>query len=64
MKLLHTSDSHIGRTLKGRNRLDEQRQVIAQIAGVARDHHADAVLIVGDPYDMSAPTSEAQQLVV
>ena len=64
MKLLHTADWHIGKTLKGRNRLDEQRQVIAQIIAVAREHQPDAVLIAGDLYDMSAPSAEAQQLVV
>ncbi len=64
MKLLHTADWHIGKTLKGRNRLDEQRQVIAQIIAVAREHEPDAVLIAGDLYDMSAPSAEAQQLVV
>ena len=30
MKLLHTSDWHVGKTLKGRNRLDEQRAVLAR----------------------------------
>jgi exonuclease SbcD len=64
VKLLHTADWHIGKTLKGRNRLDEQRQVIAQIIAAARDHQPDAVLIAGDLYDMSAPSAEAQQLVV
>ena len=64
MKLLHTSDWHIGKTLKGRNRLDEQRKVIAQIVACAREHQPDAVLIAGDLYDMSAPSAEAQQLVV
>ena len=64
MKLLHTSDWHIGKTLKGRNRLDEQRKVIGQIIEVAREHQPDAVLIAGDLYDVSAPSAEAQQLVV
>ena len=64
MKLLHTSDWHIGKTLKGRNRLDEQRKVIGQIIDVAREHQPDAVLIAGDLYDVSAPSAEAQQLVV
>ena len=36
MKLLHTSDWHVGKTLKGRNRLDEQREVLGQIVEVAR----------------------------
>ena len=64
MKLLHTSDWHVGKTLKGRNRLDEQRAVIAQIIGIAREHQPDAVLIAGDLYDASAPSAHAQQLVV
>jgi exonuclease SbcD len=64
VKLLHTSDWHVGKTLKGRNRLDEQRKVIGQIIEVAREHQPDAVLIAGDLYDMSAPSAESQQLVV
>ena len=36
MKLLHTSDWHVGKTLKGRNRLDEQSAVLREIVGVAR----------------------------
>lgn len=64
MKFLHTADWHVGKTLKGRNRLDEQRAVIGQIVGYAREHQVDAVLIAGDLYDSSAPTADAQQLVV
>ena len=64
MKLLHTSDWHIGKTLKGRSRLDEQRDVLAEIIAVARREPLDAVLIAGDLYDSSAPSAAAQQLVV
>ena len=64
MRLLHTSDWHVGKTLKGRNRLDEQRKVIGQIIEVAREHQPDAILIAGDLYDVSAPSAESQQLVV
>ena len=64
MKLLHTSDWHIGKTLKGRSRLDEQREVLAEIIAVARREPLDAVLIAGDLYDSSAPSAAAQQLVV
>jgi exonuclease SbcD len=64
MKFLHTADWHVGKTLKGRSRLDEQRAVIGQIINHAREQHVDAVLIAGDLYDSSAPTAEAQQLVV
>jgi len=64
MKLLHTSDWHIGKTLKGRNRLDEQRAVLDEIVRVAAEQEVDAVLIAGDLYENSAPTAEAQKLVV
>jgi exonuclease SbcD len=64
VKFLHTSDWHIGKVLKGRNRLEEQRAVLGEIVGIAREHDVDAVLIAGDLYDTAAPTAEAQQLVV
>jgi DNA repair protein SbcD/Mre11 len=64
VKLLHTSDWHVGKTLKGRSRLDEQREVLAEIIAVARREPLDAVLIAGDLYDSSAPSAAAQQMVV
>ena len=64
MKFLHTADWHVGKTLKGRSRLDEQRAVLGQIIGHAREHDVDAVLIAGDLYDTAAPSPDAQQLVV
>ena len=64
MKILHTSDWHVGKTLKGRDRLDEQRAVLAEIVGIAREHEVDAVLVAGDLYDAAVPSAEAQQLVV
>jgi exonuclease SbcD len=35
LKFLHTADWHVGKTLKGRDRLEEQRAVLAEIAGIA-----------------------------
>ncbi len=64
MRFLHTSDWHVGKTLKGHSRIDEQEQVLREIVGVARDHEVDAVLVAGDLYDTAAPTAAAQQLVV
>ena len=51
MRFLHTSDWHIGKTLKGRDRLDEQRAVLAEIAEIAEKHQVDAVLVAGDVYE-------------
>lgn len=64
MRLLHTSDWHVGKTLKGHSRLDEQEQVLREIVAIAREHEVDAVLIAGDLYDTAAPSAQAQQLVI
>ncbi|MGH3208420.1 MAG: exonuclease SbcCD subunit D, partial [Trebonia sp.] len=64
MKFLHTADWHVGKTLKGRDRLDEQRAVLAEIAALAEARSVDAVLVAGDVYDLSAPSAPAQRLVV
>ncbi|TQS45441.1 metallophosphoesterase family protein [Cryptosporangium phraense] len=64
MRFLHTSDWHVGKVLKGRNRLDEQRAVLREIVSLARTHEVDAVLVAGDLYDSAAPSAEAQELVV
>lgn len=64
MRFLHTSDWHVGKTLKGHNRLGEQAEVLGEIVAVAREQEVDAVLIAGDLYDTAAPSAEAQRLVV
>lgn len=64
MKFLHTADWHVGKTLKGRDRLEEQKAVLAEIAGIAEAHEVDAVLVAGDVYDTAAPSAPAQQAVI
>ncbi|GFG63814.1 nuclease SbcCD subunit D [Mycobacterium kubicae] len=64
MKFLHTSDWHIGKTLKGRSRLEEQKDVLKEIVDIASREAVDAVLIAGDLYETSSPSAPAQQLVV
>lgn len=63
MKFLHTADWHVGKTLKGRSRLDEQRGVLAEIIDLALANEVDAVLVAGDLYDNAAPSADAQRLV-
>jgi exonuclease SbcD len=64
MKFLHTSDWHVGKTLKGQSRLDEQAAVLSEIVDIARREAVDAVLIPGDLYETTSPTADAQRLVV
>ncbi len=63
MKFLHTSDWHVGRTLRGRSRAEEHRAVLREIAEIAQAEAVDAVLVVGDLFDTAAPTPEAETIV-
>ncbi len=60
MKILHTSDWHVGKLLKGASRIEEHRRVLAEIAAVARREAVDLVVVAGDVYESAAPTPEAQ----
>lgn len=63
MKLLHTADWHVGRTIRGHSRADEHRAVLAEIAELAQRHAVDVVLVAGDQFDTAAPSAEAEQIV-
>lgn len=59
MKLLHTADWHIGRTLNGYSLLDEQKYAFKQILQIAKDEKVDGIVIAGDIYDRAVPSPEA-----
>ncbi len=61
MRLIHTSDWHLGRTFHGRSLLADQEVVLGALADLAADHRADAVVISGDLYDRAVPAPEAVQ---
>jgi exonuclease SbcD len=63
MRLLHTSDWHVGRKIRGRSRAGEHRAVLAEIVAIARDHRVDATLVVGDLFDISSPSPEDEEIV-
>lgn len=62
MRLLHTSDWHIGRTFHGQDLLVDQESVLSAIADLATEHEVDAVLIAGDIYDRAVPSAESVQV--
>ena len=59
MRLLHTSDWHIGRSLHGTDLLAEQEAVLARLAAVVREEAVDVVLLAGDVYDRAVPSADA-----
>jgi exonuclease SbcD len=63
MRILHTSDWHVGKVLKGRARHDEHIKVLAQVVEIARAERPDLVIVAGDLYDSSAPTADSTRVV-
>jgi DNA repair protein SbcD/Mre11 len=63
MRILHTSDWHVGRTVRGRSRADEHRAVLTEIAGLAHDRDVDLILVAGDQFDTGAPSAESERIV-
>lgn len=62
MKILHTSDWHIGKRLMSRERLDEQAEVLDEIVEICEKEEIDLVLIAGDIFDTYTPSAEAEEL--
>lgn len=62
MKILHTSDLHIGKRVKEFSMLDEQRFILNQILTTAEAEQPDAIILAGDIYDKSVPSAEAVSL--
>lgn len=63
MKILHTSDWHIGRTLHGASLADAQANYIDFLHQTVVEHEVDVVLISGDLFDRSIPSVESLKLV-
>lgn len=59
VKLLHTSDWHIGRTFHGADLLAEQEAVLGHLAELVVAESVDVVLVSGDIYDRAVPSAEA-----
>ncbi|GAA0350311.1 exonuclease SbcCD subunit D [Bacillus horti] len=62
MRLLHTADWHLGKTLEGRSRLPEQEQFLEELYQIVVDQNVDAVLMSGDVFDTVNPPALAEQL--
>ena len=62
MRILHTSDWHIGKRIAGRERLEEQRAILSEIADLCESERIELVLIAGDVFDTFLPSAEAEDL--
>ena len=62
MKILHTSDWHLGHVLYGYDRGEEQREMLAQMTDIVRQQRPDAFLLSGDVYHTAQPSAGVQRL--
>ena len=62
MKILHTSDWHLGKKLEGFSRLEEQIEVLEEIYDISENEKVDAIIIAGDLFDSFNPGVEAVEL--
>ncbi|MEV7345972.1 exonuclease SbcCD subunit D [Streptomyces sp. NPDC093544] len=62
MRLLHTSDWHLGRAFHRVNMLDAQSEFIGHLVSTVREHDVDAVVVSGDVYDRAVPPLAAVEL--
>lgn len=63
MRLLHTGDWHVGKTIRGRSRAQEFEAAIDNVVRIALDEKVDVVLHSGDLYDQRAAPADADRLI-
>ena len=59
MKLLHTSDLHVGKRVNEYSMIEDQKYILNVILEIVDDEKPDCVIIAGDVYDKSVPSAEA-----
>ncbi|MDK2934653.1 MAG: repair protein SbcD/Mre11 [Clostridiales bacterium] len=62
VKILHTSDWHLGKFLEHINRINEQKEFIDELCNIVEQENIDLVLIAGDIFDTYNPSSAAEEL--
>ncbi|MDP3386159.1 MAG: exonuclease SbcCD subunit D [Eubacteriales bacterium] len=62
MNILHTGDWHLGKTLEGFSRLEEQELFLDDFVRIAEENCIDLVIIAGDIYDSFNPSAKAEKM--
>ncbi|MFI8633906.1 exonuclease SbcCD subunit D [Microbacterium sp. NPDC077663] len=63
MRILHTSDWHIGRTFHGHSTLDALRDVLDELIAQVRARDVDVVIVAGDVFDSATPAAACYSLL-
>ncbi len=62
MKILHTSDWHLGQSFMGKKRDKEHEEFLDWLSDTVKEKNIDVVIISGDIFDTGAPPAYAQEL--
>jgi len=62
MRILHTSDWHLGKSLEQYSRLEEQEEFLKEFIEIVENNNIDLVLIAGDIYDNGNPPAKAEKM--
>ena len=62
MRILHTSDWHIGHRFYERSQIEEHRQFLDWLLAKIKEQKVDVLLVAGDIFDTAMPSSEATTL--
>ena len=63
MKILHTSDWHLGHTLYNYDRTEEQRAMLEQMVSIVEEQKPDVFLLCGDVYHTPQPSAAVQTML-
>lgn len=62
LRILHTSDWHLGKSLEGFSRLPEQEKFLEDFIDIVNENNIDLIIIAGDIYDSGNPPAIAEKL--
>ncbi|MDD3141569.1 MAG: exonuclease SbcCD subunit D [Lachnospiraceae bacterium] len=62
MRILHTSDWHLGKNIEGYSRMDEQEAFLNDFIEIVKNNNIDLIIIAGDIYDNPNPPARAEKM--
>lgn len=62
MRLIHTSDWHLGQHFYGKSRANEHQQFLNWLLMQVTTHNVDAIIVAGDIFDTTTPPSYAREM--
>ena len=64
MRIVHTADWHLGKTLYGKDRTEDEKKALSYLKEFIRENDIDLLVIAGDIFDKFIPSSRAEEVLV